>query len=86
MADAVQSRREAVLSKWTLAKKETGTAETALSRVMTREGIIPTEWTAQREYNAGLYPDIEDPEFSEKLTKKKLGRQFFATFGSFIRI
>jgi len=67
---ALQSRREDVLSKWA-EKKETGTAETALSRVMTREGIIPTEWTAQREQDAGLYPDIEDPEFSEKLTKKK---------------
>ena len=70
MADAVQSRREAVLSKWAQ-KKETGTAETTLSRAMTREGIFPTEWTAQREHDAGLYPDIEDPEFSEKLTKKK---------------
>ena len=67
---ALQSRREDVLSKWA-EKKETGTAESTLSRVMTREGIIPTEWTAQREQDAGLYPDIEDPEFSEKLTKKK---------------
>ena len=67
---ALQSRREDVLSKWAQ-KKETGTAETTLSRIMTREGIMPTEWTAQREQEAGLYPDIEDPEFSEKLTKKK---------------
>ena len=67
---ALQSRREDVLSKWAQ-KKETGTAETTLSRLMTREGIMPTEWTAQREQEAGLYPDIEDPEFSEKLTKKK---------------
>ena len=65
-----QSRREDVLSKWEQ-KKETGTAESTLSRLMTREGIMPTEWTAQREHDAGLYPDIEDPEFSEKLTKKK---------------
>ena len=67
---ALQSRREDVLSKWAQ-KKETGTAETTLSRLMTREGIMPTEWTAQREQDAGLYPDIEDPLFSEKLTKKK---------------
>ena len=65
-----QSRREDVLSKWAQ-KKETGTAESTLSRLMTREGIMPTEWTAQREQDAGLYPDIEDPEFSEKLTQKK---------------
>ena len=67
---SLQSRREDVLSKWEQ-KKETGTADTSLSRVMTREGIIPTEWTAQREQEAGLYPDIEDPEFSEKLSRKK---------------
>ena len=67
---ALQSRREDVLSKWA-EKKETGTADSTLSRIMTREGIMPTEWTAQREQDAGLYPDIEDPEFSEKLTKKK---------------
>ena len=67
---ALESRREDVLSKWEQ-KKNTGTAETTLSRLMTREGIIPTEWTAKREQDAGLYPDIEDPEFSEKLSRKK---------------
>jgi hypothetical protein len=42
---ALESRREDVLSKWEQ-KKDTGTADTTLSRLMTREGIIPTEWTA----------------------------------------
>ena len=68
MAD--ESRSEAVLSKWAQ-KTESGVKPSRMTELMTREGIFPTDWTAQREQEAGLYPDIEDPDFAEKLTRKK---------------
>jgi hypothetical protein len=62
---------EQLISRWEQDKARAPIAETAVLTRMTREGIFPQTWSDEREKEAGLYPDIEDPHFSEKLSVKK---------------
>ena len=62
---------EKLLTRWAQDVSRAPVAETAIVQRMTRDNIFPQEWTDQREKEAGLYPDIEDPRFSEKLSFKK---------------
>jgi hypothetical protein len=64
------SVEKAMLSRW-VTEKVTDTEPTLLTRKMTIASVFPKEWTAEREKEAGIYPDIEDPEFSRKLYLKK---------------
>ena len=60
-----------VLSRWEQDMTRAPVAETAIVQRMTRDKIFPQAWTDEREKEAGLYPDIEDEHFSEKLSFKK---------------
>jgi hypothetical protein len=62
---------EKLLSRWEQDISRAPVAETAIVQRMTRDKVFPQEWTDSREKEAGLYPDIEDPRFSEKLSFKK---------------
>jgi hypothetical protein len=45
-------------------------ARNALSFEMAERGTSPDAWIAQREEEAGVYPSVEDAEFSAKLMRK----------------
>ena len=62
---------EKLLTRWEQDTSRAPVAETAIVQRMTRDKVFPQEWTDDREKEAGLYPDIEDPHFSEKLSFKK---------------
>ena len=46
------------------------TVRDSLLEAMVRKGVRPDVWIQERDSEAGLYPDIEDPEFASRLYKK----------------
>jgi hypothetical protein len=45
--------------------------QSRMTRFLTEKKVYPTSWSSEREKEAGLYPDVEDPEFPRKLYYKK---------------
>ena len=50
-------------------------ARDALVGIMTKKDLYPEEWTHTRENSSGLYPDIQDPHFGERLYRKQEFRE-----------
>ena len=40
-------------------------------KIMEEKGLYPTDWTHKREIDSGLYPDISDPLFGQRLYNKQ---------------
>jgi len=40
-------------------------------KLMEEKGLFPTDWTHKREFDSGLYPDISDPLFSQRIYDKQ---------------
>ena len=40
-------------------------------KIMEEKGLFPTDWAHKRELNSGLYPDISDPLFAERIYDKQ---------------
>lgn len=45
-------------------------ARDSLLEAMVRKGVRPDTWIQERDTEAGLYPDIEDPDFASRLYRK----------------
>ena len=45
-------------------------ARDSLLEAMTRRGVRPDMWIQERDTEAGLYPDIDDPDFAARLYRK----------------
>jgi len=45
-------------------------ARDSLLEAMVRKGVRPETWIKERDTEAGLYPDIDDPEFAARLYRK----------------
>ena len=47
----------------------------ALTGIMGKRDLYPETWTHSRENSSGLYPDIQDPQFGERLYRKQEFRE-----------
>jgi hypothetical protein len=58
-----------LLAKWEETDANYAIRDTLLEE-MVRKGVRPETWITNRDLAAGLYPDVDDPDFAAKLSRK----------------
>lgn len=63
--------KESMIKEWETQWSDSLIARDTLLEAMRRQSHYPSVWTTKRESDAGLYPNISDPDFAARLYRKK---------------
>jgi len=63
--------KDYIIKQWFLGTKYKPAERDAIAAAMSEMGIYPEDWIRDRELQSGLYPDILDPHFGEKIYSKQ---------------
>jgi hypothetical protein len=63
--------KEHIIKDWFLGTRYKASERDAIVASMVEMGIYPDDWVKDRELKSGLYPDIQDPSFGNRIYSKQ---------------